>query len=147
MDDSPNANPYDTVLITMNSAADKVPGQVLKIRPWIQDFTMGDPPYGVTEVQAQIDAAIEGGREWLDALESGQLASPWARSEPVTARRSRRRRIDLELIAHRIVDEQRLRSMALLSLLPNRHLRPNVQPKPFRSTASILLQSLTNRNQ
>ncbi len=50
----------------MDSAAEKVPGQVLKIRPWIQDFTMGDPPYGVTEVQAQIDAAIEQGASgWM----------------------------------------------------------------------------------
>jgi len=66
MDESPNANPYDTVLITMNSAAGKVPGQSLKIRPWIQDFTMGDPPYGVSEVQAQIDAAMEAGASgWM----------------------------------------------------------------------------------
>lgn len=66
MDESPNANPYDTVLITMNSAAGKVPGQTLKIRPWIQDFTMGDPPYGVTEVQAQIDAALAAGASgWM----------------------------------------------------------------------------------
>ncbi len=66
MDNPPNEDPYDTVLITMNSAADKVPGQVLKIRPWIQDFTMGEPPYGVTEVQAQIDAAFEGGASgWM----------------------------------------------------------------------------------
>lgn len=66
MDESPNANPYDTVLITMNSAANKVPGETLKIRPWIQDFTMGDPPYGVAEVQAQIDAAMEAGASgWM----------------------------------------------------------------------------------
>jgi hypothetical protein len=65
-DAAPNANPFDTVLITMNSAAGKVPGQTLKIRPWIQDFTMGDPPYGVVEVQAQIDAALQaGGSGWM----------------------------------------------------------------------------------
>jgi hypothetical protein len=66
MDESPNGNPYDTVLITMNSAAGKVPGQQLKIRPWIQDFTMGEPSYGVTEVQAQVDAALEAGASgWM----------------------------------------------------------------------------------
>ncbi|MCO5220905.1 MAG: hypothetical protein M9947_04880 [Thermomicrobiales bacterium] len=66
MTESPNANPYDTVLITMNSAAGKVPGQELKIRPWIQDFTMGDPPYGVEQVQAQIDAALVAGASgWM----------------------------------------------------------------------------------
>jgi len=66
MDESPNANPYDTVLITTNSAVGKVPGQELKIRPWIQDFTLGDPPYGVTEVQAQLDAALEAGASgWM----------------------------------------------------------------------------------
>lgn len=66
LDGSPNAMPYETVLITMNSAAKKVPGEVLKIRPWIQDFTMGDPPYGVPQVADQVRAVAEaGGSGWM----------------------------------------------------------------------------------
>lgn len=61
----PNEAPYETLQVTMNSAA-KVPGMVLKIRPWLQDFTMGDPPYGVEQVRDQIRATMEGGASgWM----------------------------------------------------------------------------------
>jgi hypothetical protein len=66
MDGEPNAAPYETLQITMRSAAEKVPGMVLKIRPWLQDFTMGDPPYGVEQVGDEIRATIEGGASgWM----------------------------------------------------------------------------------
>jgi hypothetical protein len=66
MDGEPNAAPYETLQITMSSAAEKVPGMVLKIRPWLQDFTMGDPPYGVEQVGDEIRATIEGGASgWM----------------------------------------------------------------------------------
>jgi len=61
MTEEPNTQPYETLQITMASAASKVPGMVLKIRPWLQDFTMGDPPYGAEEVGGQIRATMEGG--------------------------------------------------------------------------------------
>lgn len=66
MDEEPNAEPYETLKITMAMAAEKVPGMVLKIRPWLQDFTWGDPPYGPKEVRDQIDATMEeGGSGWM----------------------------------------------------------------------------------
>ena len=66
MTDEPNAEPYQTLQITMASAAEKVPGMVLKIRPWLQDFTMGDPPYGPEQVGDEIRATMEGGASgWM----------------------------------------------------------------------------------
>ena len=66
MDVEPNQEPYETLQITMASAAEKVPGMVLKIRPWLQDFTMGDPPYGPKEVGDQIRASMEEGTSgWM----------------------------------------------------------------------------------
>ncbi len=66
LDVPPNEAPYETLQVTMNSAAAKVPGMVLKIRPWLQDFTMGDPPYGVEQVRDQIRATMEGGASgWM----------------------------------------------------------------------------------
>jgi hypothetical protein len=53
----PNAHPYDTIALSMKLALDKMPGMDLKLRPWLQDFTLGDPPYGATEVRDQINAA------------------------------------------------------------------------------------------
>ena len=43
---------------------------VLKIRPWLQDFSMGDPPYGAEQVGDEIRATMEGGASGWDALES-----------------------------------------------------------------------------
>lgn len=62
----PNTEPYETLQITMASAASKAPGMVLKIRPWLQDFTMGDPPYGAEQVGDEIRATMEGGASgWM----------------------------------------------------------------------------------
>ncbi len=66
MTEEPNTQPYETLKITMASAAEKVPGMVLKIRPWLQDFTMGDPPYGPEQVGDEIRATVEGGASgWM----------------------------------------------------------------------------------
>jgi hypothetical protein len=66
MSQEPNAAPYETLQIMMGSAAEKVPGMVLKIRPWLQDFTMGDPPYGPEQVGDEIRATMEGGASgWM----------------------------------------------------------------------------------
>lgn len=36
------------------------------IRPWLQDFTLGDPPYGPAYVRAQIQAVYDAGlEEWV----------------------------------------------------------------------------------
>ncbi|MBA2278784.1 MAG: putative glycoside hydrolase [Chloroflexia bacterium] len=55
----PNAFPYETIEISMSLAKEKLPTRMLKVRPWLQDFTFFDlpPAYGNDEVRAQIDAA------------------------------------------------------------------------------------------
>ncbi len=38
----------------------------LEIRPWLQDFDYGPPPYGPEEIQAQIQATYDAGETgWL----------------------------------------------------------------------------------
>ena len=54
---SPNAEPYKVILKSVGDAKDliaDVPN--CKLRPWIQDFTLGPPHYGPNEVKAQIKA-------------------------------------------------------------------------------------------
>ncbi|MGB9722618.1 MAG: putative glycoside hydrolase [Chloroflexia bacterium] len=59
---NPNACPYIIVLETMKRAyAQMTEGQRAKVRPWLQDFDLGEPPYGPNEVQEQIRAAQDGG--------------------------------------------------------------------------------------
>ena len=45
----------------------KIPGAELKMRPWLQDFSLpGMTEYGGAEIRAQIDAAEESGASgWL----------------------------------------------------------------------------------
>ncbi|MCC6791528.1 MAG: hypothetical protein IT336_07590 [Thermomicrobiales bacterium] len=62
----PNALPYETIELSVALALDKMPGMELKLRPWLQDFSYGEPPYGAAEVRAQIDAAeAQEGSGWL----------------------------------------------------------------------------------
>jgi hypothetical protein len=62
----PNAHPYETISLSVSLALQKMPGMELKLRPWLQDFTLGDPPYGPDEVRTQINAAEELGTSgWL----------------------------------------------------------------------------------
>ncbi len=93
MSQAPNEAPYETLQVTMSSAASKVPGMVLKIRPWLQDFTMGDPPYGPEQVGDEIRATMEGGASgWMlwnpnseftaGALAPKDSASAASRTEP-----------------------------------------------------------------
>jgi hypothetical protein len=59
---NPNACPYEIVLETLNRAhAQMTEGQQAKLRPWVQDFDLGAPPYGPLEVQAQILASWDAG--------------------------------------------------------------------------------------
>lgn len=58
-DEEPNALPFETIQLSLASARDKIPGHEHKLRPWLQDFTYGEPAYGVSEVKAQIDATAE----------------------------------------------------------------------------------------
>lgn len=61
--DNPNAEPYGTVYralqdaIQKNSKLHSENKSPAIIRPWLQDFTLGEPRYGPQEVKAQIRAA------------------------------------------------------------------------------------------
>jgi hypothetical protein len=54
---NPNARPYRTVYLSLRDFLKQVEGTGAKVRPWLQDFTLGPPRYGAAEVRAQIKAA------------------------------------------------------------------------------------------
>ena len=62
----PNAAPYDIVSHAMQDTKKRLAGTGAMGRPWLQDFTLGSPTYGVAEVKAQIKAAEDQGfNEWI----------------------------------------------------------------------------------
>ncbi|NUQ21104.1 MAG: GTP-binding protein, partial [Gemmatimonadaceae bacterium] len=65
---NPNAHPYEVLAHALRDAKRRsapIPGAA-RIVPWYQDFTLGPPRYGATEVRAQIRAGYDAGiREWL----------------------------------------------------------------------------------
>jgi len=66
VDGHPNSFPYETLDITIGLGQAKIPGLELKMRPWLQDFTMGEPEYGPEQVRAQIDATMDNGASgWM----------------------------------------------------------------------------------
>ncbi|MDQ2664540.1 MAG: putative glycoside hydrolase [Gemmatimonadota bacterium] len=65
---SPNAAPYETIDRALRDA--KVRNARLSrpptIVPWYQDFTLGNPPYGVEQIRAQMQAGYDNGvRSWM----------------------------------------------------------------------------------
>lgn len=66
--EKPNAYPYEIVRRALRDAVNRselVDGAGAT-RPWLQDFSLGDPPYGAPEVRAQIQAAYDVGiQEWI----------------------------------------------------------------------------------
>jgi hypothetical protein len=64
----PNAYPYEIVLRALNDAqrrSVRVEGAGRTI-PWLQDFSLGQPPYAAAEVRAQIQATYDAGiDEWI----------------------------------------------------------------------------------
>ncbi len=64
----PNAHPYEIVRRALRDARRRsalVEGAGLT-RPWLQDFSLGEPPYGAPEVRAQIQATYDAGiQEWI----------------------------------------------------------------------------------
>ncbi len=61
----PEANPHDTVYMSLVDFQKKLEGTSCKLRPWLQDFSLR-LTYGAAEVQAQIRACYELGiNEWL----------------------------------------------------------------------------------
>jgi len=65
---TPNAYPYEIVYRALRDAERRsasVEGAGLT-RPFLQDFSLGQPPYGAPEVRAQIQAAYDAGvEEWV----------------------------------------------------------------------------------
>jgi hypothetical protein len=65
---NPNAAPYATIDHAMKDAkarnASVTPAP--QIVPWYQDFTMGEPRYGSTQIRAQMQAGYDNGvRSWI----------------------------------------------------------------------------------
>jgi hypothetical protein len=63
----PNDHPGDVITVSIGSALDKIDGEAGKLRPWLQDFSLGGmAAYGPDQVREQIDAAeAEGVEGWL----------------------------------------------------------------------------------
>jgi len=61
----PDLHPYETIDQAVKAALKKVPSSNTKMRPWIQDFSLGNP-YGKEQLEAQIKALEDNGiYEWL----------------------------------------------------------------------------------
>ena len=67
VDGHPNDFPYETIDISMRLGMAQIPGAELKMRPWLQDFSLpGMTEYGASEIRAQIDAAeASGASGWM----------------------------------------------------------------------------------
>jgi hypothetical protein len=55
---NPNAEPYKIITLSVGDAQKRLATVKTdcKLRPWIQDFTLGSPPYGPAQVKAEIKA-------------------------------------------------------------------------------------------
>jgi hypothetical protein len=65
---NPNANPYRTIDQAMKDVKRRTAGipNAAKIIPWYQDFTLGPPRYGATQVKAQMKAGYDNGfQSWI----------------------------------------------------------------------------------
>jgi hypothetical protein len=63
---NPNAHPYDVLFDALKDTKARLAGLPTKVRPWIQDFTLGTPAYGVAQVKAEIKAVEDQGiTEWI----------------------------------------------------------------------------------
>lgn len=59
--DQPNRYPYEIVSKAMQDAIKRLNGNPAKIRPWLQDFDLGFPPYRSEQLAAQIKALEDNG--------------------------------------------------------------------------------------
>jgi len=66
---NPNAHPYELIKFVMSAGAEKAlkaSTTPLKLRPWLQDFSLGSPSYGKKEVEDQIQATYDVGlTSWM----------------------------------------------------------------------------------
>lgn len=58
--ENPGAEPYKTVLASVQTFHKVLAGTSTQVIPWLQDFSMGES-YGTAEVRAQIDASAKAG--------------------------------------------------------------------------------------
>jgi hypothetical protein len=65
--DHPNDHPYEVILWSLESGAERIGEDAYKLRPWLQDFSYGPGiEYGPQEVLAQIQASEEfGSSGWM----------------------------------------------------------------------------------
>lgn len=65
--DIPNNYPYEVILWSLQSGAERIGDKSYKFRPWIQDFSYGEGiEYGPAEVRAQIKATEDfGASGWM----------------------------------------------------------------------------------
>jgi hypothetical protein len=65
--DIPNDHPYEVILWSLENGEKRIPQEKAKLRPWLQDFSLGEGiAYGPTEVKRQIDAASDfGASGWM----------------------------------------------------------------------------------
>ncbi len=65
--DIPNDHPYEVILWSLQNGEKRVPQYKAKLRPWLQDFSLGEGiAYGPTEVKRQIDASNDfGATGWM----------------------------------------------------------------------------------
>jgi hypothetical protein len=65
---NPNARPYETIDHALKDAiarSDSIPNAAIII-PWYQDFTLGAPRYGATQIRAQMKAGYDNGfQSWI----------------------------------------------------------------------------------
>jgi hypothetical protein len=74
---NPNACPYEIVRETVIRAhAQMTETQRALVRPWLQDFDLGSPPYGPEEVAAQIRAVWDGGGWGWCLWNAGNVYTP-----------------------------------------------------------------------
>jgi hypothetical protein len=82
----PNAEPYAIVHRAVSDGVERsrdIPGAAAII-PWLQAFTLGDPPYGAAEIRAQIQGTYDAGvDEWI--LWSPSVRYPRDAFEPAIA--------------------------------------------------------------
>lgn len=62
---NPDLFPYETVLKSLQDATARLIGYPVKLRPWLQDFSLGSN-YGPRQIEAQIQAVYDAGiRDWI----------------------------------------------------------------------------------
>lgn len=63
---NPNAHPYEVIDASLKGFRSLVESSGCRLRPWLQAFSMGQPPYGRDEIRAQINATEDNGiNTWL----------------------------------------------------------------------------------